>query len=103
TWWMSATLDATRLETIDNQASARRLLRVHIDEFDRKLAGQRLTAKKALTRAGVFWSAATRKDYADDITALVLKEHKAGTLTLIIVNRVDRALAIFDALANERA
>ncbi len=90
-WWMSATLRSEWLMSADSGPLvadvAKRM--VTIPEEDRQ---------------GEFWEVPKvperRADVAEaeELAALAAEEHQAGTLSLVIVNRVDWAVAVFDAL-----
>lgn len=86
--WMSATLDADRLRTVDNQEVA---VPFTLDEADRQRGlARRLGASRMIEeRAGVEPKA---------LAALAMSEHKAGTLTLVMVNTVRRAQETFNSL-----
>jgi CRISPR-associated endonuclease/helicase Cas3 len=43
-------------------------------------------------------SSAPEADYAKKLAVLIVEKHRAGTLTLVVVNRVGRAQAIYEAL-----
>lgn len=93
TWWMSATLQPSWLRSVDTAELIEPLT-------------ERITHIAASARRGGLWSvrkpAERRADVttAEDIATLARERHAPGTLTLIIVNRVDQALATFDALVH---
>lgn len=91
--WMTATPSPGALATVDLRAHA--LTAVGLTEADRRDAGltKRLTARKPCTVVALDGK---RRD--DDLAALVTEQHVAGTFTLVVVNRVDRAQAVFAAL-----
>jgi len=95
--WMSATLDARRLATIDFRDTP--LVRHGLESADREdmRLAPRLSAAKQLHRA--------ETDFQRDVTAYgsalareVIECHKPDTLTLVIVNRVARAQAVRTAI-----
>ncbi|MFA5312028.1 MAG: CRISPR-associated helicase Cas3' [Methanomassiliicoccales archaeon] len=92
--WMSATTDAGWLQTVDFDASSR-LTTVftlgHEDREEPKIQ-KRIEAKKILKKAVI--------DPIDpiEIASLVLSERKSGTLSIVVVNTVKRARAIFEAI-----
>lgn len=100
TWWMSATLDQSRLATVDHAPPASGWSVLQIEAADRQLPAvrDRVTAHKPIRRAPVRLSAATQKTYAAALAELVLKQHQAGSLTLVVLNRVDRTQAVYEAL-----
>lgn len=101
TWWMSATLAADRLATVDHCDVAAKLPRLELTETERIApeVKRRIAASKTLSPASVTLSSATQKEYAKKLAAFVLEQHQAGSLTLVIVNRVARAQELFTALA----
>ena len=106
TWWMSATLDDARLTTVDHPKPANGWLVEKLSDAEQSSGRPHdlITAAKKLSRAALkdaptplTLNSAT-KDYAGQLAKLVKERHKTGTLTLVIVNRVKRALEIFEAL-----
>ena len=102
--WVSATLREEWLDTVDfrplRQAGLKRL---ELDETDRQSPGVRAreSAPKALEPAATRLEDGTRKGqegYIANLAAEVLAAHHPGEQTLVIVNRVDRAQALYDAL-----
>lgn len=94
TLWMSATLDAQRLGTVDFRSRA--LVRHELTSADREHGTllQRLTAGKPLRRAA---SSFDDKDLRS-LAAEVAGAHRPGTRTLVVVNRVRRAQDLAEAL-----
>lgn len=105
TWWMSATLEEERLNTVDHQKAA------HVEklsEAEQSTGRPRdlITAPKKLSPAPITLNATKMNGYAQQIAQLIAhyhqellkKPHPTGTLTLVIVNRVSRAREIFEAL-----
>jgi CRISPR-associated endonuclease/helicase Cas3 len=90
TMWMSATLARGLLDTVDLRPIA--LRHQGLGAADRKALSTRLKAKKPLERLDTDPKkpAATAKQ--------LLALHKAGTLTLVVVNRVARARELAQAL-----
>lgn len=90
TWWMSATLRPEWLESPETRPWLPRLVEgcLSIPEPDRK--GGLWSVSKGLERS----ESATPAEVA----ALVRARHEAGSLTLVVVNRVERAIEVFDAL-----
>jgi CRISPR-associated endonuclease/helicase Cas3 len=115
TWWMSATLEQTRLATVDHPAPDGGWLPLKLSPAEESSGRphELITAKKKLSSATLkdasaplVLSATTNDGYAKQLAELVAKRHLAllekphssGTLTLVIVNRVSRAREIFEAL-----
>lgn len=115
TWWMSATLEQKRFATVDHPVPAGGWLPLKLNPAEESSGRphELITAKKRLSPAPLkdapaplVLSTTTKDDYAKQLAELVAKRHLAllenphssGTLTLVIVNRVSRARAIFEAL-----
>lgn len=103
--WMSATLERDWLKTVDFAHDAASLVVHELTEADRKhyVVQQRLTARKQLKKARTTIDPAVISgkgltQYAEALAAEVMGAHRQGKTTLIIVNRVDRAQALYDAL-----
>lgn len=100
TLWMSATLEPSWLETVDHRTPDQSGA-VGIEEADRHGAlGRRLSASKQIVRSAV------DPANAPEVAKLVLDEHErligerdAPRLTLTLANTVDRAIAVYRALA----
>ncbi|MEX2043898.1 MAG: DEAD/DEAH box helicase, partial [Opitutus sp.] len=103
TWWMSATLAEARLATVD-QPQPLALPRTELTATDHKLkpVEQRFSARKPITPVvGLKLSSSAEKEtatYAKQVAALVQKQHLTGTFTLVVLNNVARAQAVFLAL-----
>jgi CRISPR-associated endonuclease/helicase Cas3 len=95
TWWMSATLEDTRLATVDHPAPSTGWPRLALEQQDREIVRHRLAAVKGLRKAPL---AITKQSKAADSAKLVLEKHVEGQLTLVIVNRVQRAQELYEAL-----
>jgi CRISPR-associated endonuclease/helicase Cas3 len=103
--WMSATLERDWLKTVDFAHDAKSLVVRELTEADRKrpVVQQRLTAPKQLKKATTTIDPAVISgkgltQYAEALAAEVMGAHRQGKTTLMIVNRVDRAQALYDAL-----
>lgn len=100
TWWMSATLSESRLETVD-QPRPLALPRTILAESDVKAVERRFAAPKPISEAGPKLSSASDKDfpaYAKHVAELVLARHRPGTFSLVVLNNVARAQAVYQAL-----
>jgi len=93
TLWMSATVDHEALRTVDHQSPCRVLRLWDSDPASRDddLA-RRLRAHKVLT------SSVLSAGSPDSLATAILKEHRPATLTLVILNRVERARHLHAAL-----
>ncbi len=95
TWWMSATLEDARLATVDHPAPSGGWPRMTLDSKDLEAVSHRLNAKKRLSKATL---TITKQTKAFDFAKLVLEKHVDDQLTLVIVNRVQRAQELYEAL-----
>jgi CRISPR-associated endonuclease/helicase Cas3 len=100
TWWMSATLDEDRLATVDHPKPAGGWDKIILSDADRAADGvrERFEAGKPVTKAGLVLNADTKKVYAVHVAKLIAEKHQSESLTLVVVNRVARALEIYAAL-----
>ncbi len=104
TWWMSATLDAGQLSTADFGKDATSSLQtLALTEEDKKhpAVHQRTNAPKTLQKAPIAPESdktADLKNYTDELARFAADTHQKDTLTLLIVNRVERAQALAQAL-----
>ncbi|MFP4598263.1 MAG: CRISPR-associated endonuclease Cas3'' [Persicimonas sp.] len=104
--WMSATLGDGQLDTVDHPKPEAGWITVTLDDadLDHRRVHQRLSAAKDLERCDVIVPKSTSKKnqakYASDLADAVLDAHIDDTLTLVIVNRVNRAQNIYEALVD---
>lgn len=100
TWWMSATLDETRLATVDRSESAGGGTSVELEsaDLDLRTVKDRFEARKPISAASVSLSHDTRKTYASQLARLISEYHQPDSLTLVVVNRVDRAQEVYQQL-----
>ena len=105
--WMSATLEPSWLDTVDFRGSTESnvaLLELSEADYDpSRPLFQRMTAVKTLAKVG----AKATKDMKDLAKAILGTSERAGlhhpdSQTLVIVNTVDRAKAVFDELTKLR-
>ncbi len=101
--WMSATLEPGWLDTVDFRGKfVGKPLELGNDQYgddydsERPLY-KRMTAAKTLSPLGMV----ATKD-GKDVAAAVVKAHEKGTQTLVIVNTVDRAKAVYAAIKKEK-
>ncbi|MBL8716431.1 MAG: DEAD/DEAH box helicase [Myxococcales bacterium] len=87
TWWMSATLQPRWLATVDRPAPAEPPLSIPATTR----VGGLFDVRKTLERRAEIQS-------PDAIASAALSAHAPGSLTLILVNRVATANAVYDAL-----
>ncbi len=99
--WMSATLDASTIGTVDHPEPASGFSRATLSDADREHAAvsQRLGAKKRLDQSSLVLTADNeKKKYAKDLAQAIRDGHRLGTLTLAVLNRVSRAQETFAEL-----
>lgn len=100
TTWMSATLDPAWLETVDFDKTydcPGNIVVLEQDDRNEENLRKRLVAKKPIVRAD-FEADEQGKREAE----FVLNLHRPYTLSLVIVNTVKRAMAIFDSLRKKK-
>lgn len=97
--WMSATLQPDWLQTVDFPAPPDTAV-LRLGDADLQFGGlkERLHANKPLHALTLTQNT---KTYARELAAAVTREHRPGTLTLVIVNTVKRAQAVYAALATK--
>ena len=99
TLWMSATLQRDWLDTVDHPApAAEDVLRLGAEDvLPRGQLHARLHAPKRLARLQLTVSAKDKR-FARELAAQISAAHRPGSLTLVILNTVDRARAVHAAL-----
>ncbi|SFM58040.1 CRISPR-associated endonuclease/helicase Cas3 [Ectothiorhodospira mobilis] len=110
--WVSATLHTDWLDTVDFRPYQRSgLQHLQLEDADRRspAVAARIQAAKRLDLAETRLLASNGKiskgesAYTRDLAREVIAAHRDGEQTLVILNRVDRAQALFDALAGTDA
>jgi len=108
--WMSATLERDWLKTVDFKKHAAKLVIQELTDADREhpAVQQRLAAPKTLAPAKTIVASETAAgkglaQYAEALADEVMAAHRPGKTTLIILNRVGRAQALYDALKKRGA
>ena len=99
--WMSATVGEKQLETVDHPKPDGGWTKHLLDEDEKKNpeVQKRFQAEKPLKKAELKLSKDNeKKSYAREMAELIKSKHKQGSLTLAVVNRVDRAQDIFKEL-----
>ena len=103
--WISATLEPDWLRTVDFRKPTADAVRRVDPQQDRDERLRRLTnAKKVLTRTPIAPESSKAADidaYIAELARSVLDAHCPGRMTLIILNRVQRAQDLHGALAKE--
>lgn len=87
TWWMSATLQPSWLRTVNHEPPAEPPLAIPREQ---RRGGLFDVKKKVVRRADV--------QDPDAAAKLVSEHHRPGTLTLVVLNRVERAMDVFNTL-----
>lgn len=105
--WISATLDPQWLSTVDHRKpKPDTVVRVDPGEAaDGRLVRLSQAAKK-LTCSRVAPSSAKKDDinrYVGQLADAIREAHRFGSMTLAIVNRVDRAQALYDTLCGKHS
>ena len=105
--WISATLDARWLATVDHPAPpAASVVRIDPGTASDSRLARLARAPKRLARSPVAPASSKKADLAAYVARLadaIVDAHRVGRMTLAIVNRVDRAQALRDALENTLA
>ena len=102
--WMSATLDGGRLSTVDHPLPAEGWSRHELGPEDRDDESVRrlIKAKKPCRMADTQVTLdSAKKGYDASLAAEIMAAHHLGTLTLAVVNRVDRAQSVFSVLRKQ--
>lgn len=99
--WMSATLGQEQIETVDHPKPLAGWVCTSLGntDFANPTLQKRDDAKKSVNRTSVILTKESEEEsYAKDAAVLLISKHKCNTLTLAIVNTVERAQAIYSAL-----
>ncbi|MCK9566091.1 MAG: CRISPR-associated helicase Cas3', partial [Methanothrix sp.] len=99
--WMSATVGDKQLDTVDHPkpADGWQRLSLETDEKELPVVHKKYDAQKHLKKANLtLVKDNEKKSYAKELADLIKSKHKKDTLTLVVVNRVDRAQEIFNEL-----
>ena len=103
TLWMSATLGEAQLNTVDHPKpeAGWAVHQLQNDDLDHAIVRQRVEALKPIQRCeSILLDKSSRTgSYVKTLVEAVVREHaERGGLTLVVVNRVQRAQAIYQAL-----
>ena len=98
--WMSATVNKEQLYTVDQVELGSQMSLSENDEESNVLK-KRKSAIKKLKNPDIKLTKENEKEYIDQLTNLVLEEHKEGTLTLVILNTVDRAQSLYEKVIED--
>ena len=98
--WMSATVKPDWLATIDHSApDSSEVLTLGADDMANTNLARRHDARKILTESSARTGGSQN---ATDMADLISENHERGSLTLVIVNTVERAQNIYARLTNPR-
>ena len=101
TLWMSATLTLDEFDTVDYSLGSS-VCRLTAADLDHPAARERVEARKRLERVeNVQLEKDAKGDlgaYCRKLASAVMEAHRTGTLTIVVVNRVNRAQQIFAEL-----
>lgn len=100
TVWVSATFRREWIETVDFAQQAQSGTVLTLNEPDIHSLGDRLNASKPLRLAPFRLEGSRVDDYAQEMADFVRTHHQSGSMTLVIVNRVQRAQAIYRAFVS---
>jgi CRISPR-associated endonuclease/helicase Cas3 len=95
--WMSATMKTEQLQTIDFRDRDLKLLGLSKADRTHPVLQQRIQAKKALGKAVTIFDG-KEPEYAKRLAKEVYESHQAGKLTLVVINKVSRARAVYKEL-----
>ena len=97
--WMSATVRPEWLATIDHPApSDPQVLKLGQDDMASPVLGKRHHARKVVSEISIDRD----NNYTRNVARLIANKHVRGTLTLSIVNTVERAQEVYRELNNTR-
>jgi len=97
--WMSATVKPGWLDTVDHGApSESQVLELGSDDMENVRLKKRHNARKVVTESSIDRG----KGYARNVAAFIAEKHQRGTMTLAIVNTVERSQEVFKALKNRK-
>ncbi len=94
TWWMSATLNPDWLKTVDHPAGDLELLELSSQDREHPEMQQRFKAPKPIQKLEPCSDA--------ELAALIVSAHRPESLTLAVVNTVERARAIYTEIQKRR-
>ena len=99
--WMSATVGDKQLGTVDHPKPLNGWKKLLLDskEKNNPAVSKKFEALKPLKKADLtLVKDNEKKSYAKELANLIIPKHKKDTLTLVVVNRVDRAQEIYKEL-----
>ena len=100
--WMSATLDRNQLDTVDQNTLSEEWTKQSLSDIDRsqKTIRKRRDAVKHIKKASIELTKenSNKKGYPQELAEFILENHVNDTLSLVIVNNVERAQWIYQNL-----
>ncbi len=107
TVWMSATLGDRQLDTVDHRRpeTGYQVHQLTPADLDNATVHARIHAKKTIApiQELILNKESDKKGYMETLAACVLEQHKTrGGLTLVIVNRVDRARDLYERVRSDK-
>ena len=97
--WMSATVQPEWLDTVDHPPlSAPQVLELSLDDMASPCLRKRHHARKVVSEM----ASISGNGYSRNMAEFIKERHKPGTLTLVILNTVERAQDVYRALNNLR-
>lgn len=96
-WWMSATMEESRLKTIDNNNLDYYKLTLCDEDFANQDVNMRINARKTLEKAPIE-SGKKEDDYVKTLAKFICEKRAHNSMTLVILNRVPRAQKVYSAL-----
>ncbi|MCL5437932.1 MAG: CRISPR-associated helicase Cas3', partial [Candidatus Thermoplasmatota archaeon] len=102
--WMSATPDLKRLETVDQKVLGNVLSKISLEPYDLQWdpIKKRLQGSKPVIKSQIVLNKDMKKEYCKDVSDLIIREHRRGSITLVIVNSVSRAQEIYKLLEKQK-
>ncbi len=95
--WVSATMNQDQLQTIDFRSRKLSILNLSPDDQAHPVLQQRIQAQKALHKAKTVFDG-KESDYAKKLAQEICDAHQTNQLTLVVINKVSRARAVYQAV-----
>lgn len=95
--WMSATLQPIWLETVDRKAPTT-VDQLRSDDLEFPSLKNRVEAEKLVEPVKFKLNKETKKDYSKKLATETLSLHQPGSLTLVILNQVERAVELYQTI-----
>jgi CRISPR-associated endonuclease/helicase Cas3 len=95
--WVSATMNQEQLQTIDFRSRQLVTLNLSTDDQAHPVLCQRIQAQKSLSKAKTIFDG-KESDYAKKLAREICDVHQQNQLTLVVINKVSRARAVYQAV-----